>query len=121
MNAPRIQSDERGITVNKTLAWLMLGGLLSAGFWLGTEISGTKSAVDNLAATQTRRHNETLAFRSDTESRIRLLETSRASDNSEAQALRRDISGLREDFREFKEIIRDLEQELRRNTQSNPR
>jgi len=49
MNAPRIQSDDRGITINKTLAWMILGGLLTAGLYGGTQVHTLQTAVDRQA------------------------------------------------------------------------
>ena len=121
MEPPRIQGDERGITVNKSLAWTMVGGLLAAGLWLGTQITETKGAIVNtaselssLARTQTERHAETVQVRRETDARLRLLENSRAADSSEITALRRDLTAFRSDIQDLKTLLRSVENSLGR-------
>lgn len=112
MNGPRIQTDERGITINKTLAWTMVVALISASILAGREFQKTQSSITALADTQTQRHNETLTFRRDTENRIRSLEAARATDGSEIGALRRDLTSFRSDIQELKQLLRSLERSL---------
>lgn len=112
MSGPRIQNDERGITVNKSLAWTILGTMVLAGIWLGTETAGMKAAVQSLGTTQAQRHEETLQVRRDTDTRLRILENSRASDSSEINALRRDLTSFRADMQELKGLLRSVESGL---------
>lgn len=107
MNGPRIQQDERGITVNKSLAWTMVVGLISAGLFLGNLTASTQAAVESLAEVQTQRHTETLTFRRDTETRIRILESARSATDSENTGMRRDIQ-------EIKTLLRAIEQSIAR-------
>lgn len=112
MNAPRITNEERGITINKSLAWSMVAGLVAAGLWFGTETAGTKAAITNLSVTQAQRHSETLQYRREAESRLRALETARATDGSELAALRRDLTAFRADVRELTQLLRNFEDRL---------
>lgn len=114
MNGPRITNEDRGVTINKSLAWTMIAGLIGAGLWLGTELSGTKTALISLASEQSQRHAETIQYRRDAEQRFRALEMSRATDGSEIGALRRDLTEFRTDIRELKDLLRGLEGQLGR-------
>lgn len=114
MNGPRINNDDRGITINKQLAWAMILGLVGAGIWLGTETASTKSMIQSLADQQTQRHAETLSQRRETDSRLRALESSRATADSELGALRRDFNEWRSETRRSDQAIQDAIKELTR-------
>lgn len=49
---PMIENSDRGITLNKSLAWTMATGLLLAGLWLGVQMTELKSAVEDLGTRQ---------------------------------------------------------------------
>lgn len=112
MNGPRIQSDERGITVNKSLAWAMVTGLVAAGVWIGTETASTKQALGAILRAQETNRAETQSFRSAIDTRVRSLESARSAGDSEMNALRRDLTAFREDMRELKELLRLVEGRL---------
>lgn len=114
MNGPRIQNDERGITINKTLAWTMLTGLIVSGVVIGTETANTRAAIDSLIKAQDASRVETQTFRGGIDQRIRSLETARATGESETTALRRDLTAFREEMRELKDLLRSLERSLNR-------
>jgi|SRR6056297_1535185 len=48
MNKPMIENSDRGITINKSLAWTMVVGLLGAGLWLGTQMAEVRTSLDVL-------------------------------------------------------------------------
>ena len=52
MNAPRIENADRGITLNKSLAWTVLVAWSTAIFWGGTTVQGLRSATVDLAEAQ---------------------------------------------------------------------
>jgi len=58
MNRPHIEQNDRGITLNKSLAWTMLVGLLGAGVWLGANMTETQESVSSLAARQSEDRQE---------------------------------------------------------------
>jgi septal ring factor EnvC (AmiA/AmiB activator) len=58
MNRPHIEQNDRGITLNKSLAWTMLVGLLGAGVWLGANMTETQEAVSTLADRQSEDRQE---------------------------------------------------------------
>lgn len=47
-----IENSDRGITINKSLAWTMVAGLLGAGLWLGAQMAEVKTSLDVLAERQ---------------------------------------------------------------------
>ncbi len=49
MNMPRIENSDRGITLNKTLAWSMAVSLAIFLFWAGRTVQGMDSSVATLA------------------------------------------------------------------------
>lgn len=64
---PRIENSDRGITLNKTLAWTILGTLVMAGIFIGSNLTGLQ---------QTSGDNKKLAEAN--EVRIRALENQQA-------------------------------------------
>jgi len=49
MNKPMIEQSERGVTLNKTLAWSILVALVSGGIWLGTVVTEAKNGLETLS------------------------------------------------------------------------
>ncbi len=47
-----IENSDRGITLNKSLAWTMLVALLTGGIWIGMQVTDAKVGVQNLADRQ---------------------------------------------------------------------
>jgi enoyl-[acyl-carrier-protein] reductase (NADH) len=45
VNAPRIENSERGITLNKSLAWTIVSALVGAGIWVGMQVSSTRTEL----------------------------------------------------------------------------
>lgn len=52
MNKPMIENSDRGITINKSLAWTMVVGLLGAGLWLGAQMGELQSSLNALTDRQ---------------------------------------------------------------------
>lgn len=48
MSGKMIENSERGITINKSLAWAMLIGLLSGGMYVGTLITDVSRSIEFL-------------------------------------------------------------------------
>lgn len=57
MNAPMIENSERGITLNKSLAWTMLVAVLAGGVWIGTQVTEAKKGVETLTERQSEDRN----------------------------------------------------------------
>lgn len=98
-----IETSDRGITISKSLAWTMIAGLIGAGVWMGSNLSGTKTLLETISTQQGDARDERLRL----EARLRAVEASRASDAVE-------LSGLRRDLTEFRAELRDVAALLRR-------
>lgn len=53
MNRPMIENSDRGITINKSLAWTMLVAIVAGGFWVGTVVTSTQHGIAVLEERQT--------------------------------------------------------------------
>ena len=85
MNAPRIENADRGITLNKSLAWTVLVAFLTVAFWIGATVQGLRSSTVDLTETQQElaadaKEDRTQLQAKDNEQdeRIRALETTAA-------------------------------------------
>jgi hypothetical protein len=58
MNKPMIENSDRGITLNKSLAWTMATGLILVGLWVGIQVTELKSAVQELGVRQSEDRSE---------------------------------------------------------------
>ncbi|MBI6628313.1 hypothetical protein JAO82_00325 [Pontibaca sp. S1109L] len=72
-----IENSDRGITLNKALAWTMASGLIAAGLYVGLQVATLSTRIDeasraSLAATGERQQIEV---------RVRSLEQSKARDD----------------------------------------
>ena len=52
MNKPMIENSDRGITLNKSLAWTMATALVAGGIWVGVQITSTKEGIQVLSQRQ---------------------------------------------------------------------
>jgi hypothetical protein len=101
-----IENSDRGITVNKGVAWTIVTGLVAGGIWLGAELAGTKAALVNLNAMLVDQQREGRIRNDALDLRVRTLETTRATDASEIVALRRDLSDFRQELRAVAALLR---------------
>ncbi len=46
-----IENSDRGITLNKSLAWTVACGLVGAGLWVGVQVATLRGQTTNLAHT----------------------------------------------------------------------
>lgn len=49
VNKPMIENSERGVTLNKSLAWAILVALVTGGIWVGQQVGQTASSVKSLS------------------------------------------------------------------------
>lgn len=47
-----IENSERGITLNKSLAWSILVAVVAGGIWIGTVVTDAKKGIENLGQRQ---------------------------------------------------------------------
>lgn len=115
MNKPMITNEDRGITLNKSLAWTIGVALVSVGLFVGMELAATRTQQKNILeqlqamqqASQTRQSEAALA-RSQLDTRLRAVETTTAADRSEITALRRELGDFRTELRQTVQILQQL-------------
>lgn len=111
MNRPMIENSERGVTLNKTLAWGMLLSLISLVWFGGTTVANLKSSTDNLASAIT----ETRQMLSDDrkeaaliEARVRTLESNASRTGAEFNALRQSLNDVKATQQEMNNLLRQF-------------
>lgn len=60
MTSPKIENSDRGITLNKSLAWTIAAALIGGGIWVGIEVNAARSGIEVLTQRQT---EDRIAFR----------------------------------------------------------
>lgn len=90
MNRPSIQSDDRGVTLNKSLAWTMAAGLIGAGLYVGLNIAGLQTSVDGFHRELETASQERMAF----DRRLRAVETTAARDDQRMLELMRILTRI---------------------------
>ena len=86
-----IENSDRGITLNKQLAWTMGGGLIGAGLYVGLTIATLSTQV---AQSRDAWAEATLA-RQQLETRVRAVEINQAGQTSDLRAIQVDISEIK--------------------------
>lgn len=104
MNKPMIENSERGVTLNKTLAWAMLLSLVSLVWFGGTTVSNLQNSTESLASLLV----DTRQTASAVEARVRALETNASRAGAEFHALRQSLDEVKQVQRETNELLRQL-------------
>lgn len=52
MNKPMIENSDRGITLNKSLAWAILAAVAGGGLWVGTQVATLSTGIESLSDRQ---------------------------------------------------------------------
>ena len=103
--------NERGITINKALAWTMLVSVTGLIWWGGGTLASLQGAADRLTLALTETREMIVAERASSaqlEARVRALETSAARQDSRFDALSASINELKEQARETNTLLREL-------------
>lgn len=108
MAKPMIENSDRGITVNKALAWTIVTGLLAGGFFMGAELASTKAILTEIKQGSESSRVEMKRVTDGIDTRLRAVETARASDATEIVGLRREIGDFRSEVRELTRLLREL-------------
>jgi hypothetical protein len=106
-----IENSDRGLTINKGLAWTMVSGLVVAGVWVGVQTTtlstGIKTlqgdltdAIQSQAVEENRR--DALA------ARVRALETKSAARDASFQHLSRSLQEMKSQLSENNRLLREL-------------
>lgn len=99
-----IESSDRGITLNKGLAWTILMALVSGVWWGGATITRLQSDVQGLTAAISERRSENGGL----ESRVRTLENGATRLDAKLEGVARTLDELRDEQRATNELLRRL-------------
>ena len=99
-----IENSDRGITLNKSLAWAMVVGLITGSLWLGSSMGDISGRMEQF----TKASDDAIAARASLEIRIRTLETSMAQSRTQFEAIYGAIQDLKTDQREITNLLRQI-------------
>jgi hypothetical protein len=100
---PAIENSDRGITLNKSLAWTILVALVSLVWWGGATITNLQGTTMDI-----RRLIDAEKLAADgRETRIRNLEMATSSDRSTLASVQRDVARLLTGQEETNRLLRD--------------
>lgn len=109
-----VETSKQGITIDKSLAWTMVVGLISAGIYLGsemrhsrTQLEGVMMQLNEMKLTSTQFRSEQVRAAAELDGRLRVVETMRASDSTELNAIRREMTDLKTDIRVLSTDLRE--------------
>lgn len=108
-----IDNTERGITVNKALAWTMLVSVTGLIWWGGGTLASLQGAAERLTAALMETREMIVAERASSaqlEARVRVLENSAARQDVRFDALSASINELKQQARESNDLLRELAQ-----------
>jgi uncharacterized coiled-coil protein SlyX len=113
MTRAMIENTERGITINKALAWTMLVSVAGLIWWGGGTLASLQSAADRLTVALTETREMIMAERASSaqlEARVRVLENSATRQDVRFDALSLSINELKQQARETNTLLRELAQ-----------
>ena len=113
MSRTMIESTERGITINKALAWTMLVSVAGLIWWGGGTLASLQNAADRLTVALTETREMIMAERASSaqlEARVRVLENSATRQDVRFDALSLSINELKQQARETNTLLRELAQ-----------
>lgn len=99
-----IENSDRGITLNKGLAWTVGTGLIGAGLYVGLTIAQLTTSLDN----QNDQISEGRASRAQIELRVRVLENSAAGTEVQFRNLSEGLDEVKSAQRETNALLRQL-------------
>ena len=108
-----IDATDRGITVNKALAWTMLVSVTGLIWWGGGTLASLQGAAERLTAALMETREMIVAERASSaqlEARVRALENSAARQDVRFDALSASINELKQQARESNDLLRELAQ-----------
>ena len=113
MTRSMIENNERGIAINKALAWTMLVSVAGLIWWGGGTLASLQGAADRLTSALTETREMIVAERANSaqlEARVRVLENSAARQDVRFDALSLSINELKQQARETNSLLRELTQ-----------
>lgn len=106
-----IDSTDRGITINKALAWTMLVTVAGLIWWGGGTLASLQGAADRLTTALMETREMIVVERASTaqlEARVRALENSATRQDVRFDALSVSINELKSQARETNTLLREL-------------
>jgi hypothetical protein len=100
----RIENSDRGVTLNKSLAWTVGCGLIGAGLYVGLSIATMTTKLDESA----RGAVAATAERSQLEIRVRVLENNFSRQDAQFVALANSLEELKSEQRETNKLLREF-------------
>ena len=107
------ETTERGISINKALAWTMLVSVTGLIWWGGGTLASMQGAADRLTSALTETREMIVAERANSaqlEARVRALENSATRQDTRFDALALSIIELKQKARETNTLLRELAQ-----------
>lgn len=115
--AQHIENSDRGLTINRSLAWTIVTSLVVAVFWGGSTVQGTRSSIESLtqaviALDKDRKDGQAEAKgeRAQIEGRVRSLENGATRQSAQYDSLSRSIDELKAAQNETNALLRQLMQ-----------
>ncbi|MBB1499632.1 hypothetical protein [Paracoccus sp. MC1862] len=108
-----IDNTDRGITVNKALAWTMLVSVTGLIWWGGGTLASLQGAAERLTVALMETREMIVAERASSaqlEARVRALENSAVRQDVRFDALSASIDELKQQGRESNDLLRELAQ-----------
>ena len=106
-------NSDRGITINKALAWTMLASVTGLIWWGGGTRASLQSAADRLTSALTETREMIVAERASfaqLEARVRIPENGATGQDVRFDALPLSINALKQQARETNTLLRELAQ-----------
>lgn len=106
-----IENSDRGITVNKTLAWTMVSGLLFAGMWVGVQTATLSAGIHELQGdldSAIQMQAAEAGRRDRLADRVRGLETKSAARDASYQHLAGNLQDLQAQLSENNRLLREI-------------
>ena len=107
------EHNDRGITINKALAWTMLVSVTGLVWWVGGTLASLQGAADRQTSALMETREMIVAERASSaqlEARVRTLENSATRQDVRIHALSVSINALKQQARETNALLRELSQ-----------
>lgn len=115
MGSPMIENSDRGITLNKQLAWTIGTAIVVGGFWIGSTVTGLQTTTSRFSAdlieSRTAITADIAAEKQASmvlETRVRSLEVSTTRQDARFDALSRSLDELKSQQRETNDLLRQI-------------
>lgn len=108
-----IENSDRGLTINKSLAWTMACGLIGVGLYLGTGMATLSSGLSQIQEATDAASTARLSL----EVRVRALENESARSVARFEGFSRSLDEIKDDQKENNRLLRALLNQSERGKQ----